>query len=127
LIYLLAKVILFNKKATFACGKDKKSDIIHQTSEISMFTVIGIMFAGIGIGYLLRQQSLPWIGKAITLLIWLLLFLLGIEVGHNEQIIRSLPTLGMEAFAIAIVCVLGSCLAAWGLWRYTHGRKEKAQ
>ena len=37
-----------------------------------MFTVIGIMFAGIGIGYLLRQQSLPWINKAITALIWLL-------------------------------------------------------
>ena len=54
-----------------------------------MFTVIGIMFAGIGIGYLLRQKSLSWINKAITALIWLLLFLLGIEVGHNEQIIRS--------------------------------------
>ena len=125
MIYLLAKVILFNKKATFACGKDKKSDIIHQTSEIYMFTVIGIMFAGIGIGYLLRQKSLPWIGKAITFLIWLLLFLLGIEVGHNEQIIRSLPTLGMEAFIIAIVCVLGSCLTAWGLWKYTNRRKEE--
>jgi uncharacterized membrane protein YbjE (DUF340 family) len=84
-----------------------------------MFTVIGIMFVGIGLGYLLRRQSLPWINKAITALIWLLLFLLGIEVGHNEQIIRSLPTLGVEAFAIAIVCVLGSCLAAWGLWTRT--------
>ena len=92
-----------------------------------MFTVIGIMFAGIGLGYLLRRQSLPWIGKAITLLIWLLLFLLGIEVGYNEQIIRSLPTLGLEAFTIAIVCVLGSCLAAWALWKYTHERKEEAQ
>ena len=92
-----------------------------------MFTVIGIMFAGIGLGYLLRRQSLLWIGKAITLLIWLLLFLLGIEVGHNEQIIRSLPTLGLEAFTIAIVCVLGSCLAAWALWKYTHERKEEAQ
>ena len=92
-----------------------------------MFTVIGIMFVGIALGYLLRCQSLPWINKAITALIWLLLFLLGIEVGHNEQIIRSLPTLGLEAFSIAIVCVLGSCLAAWALWKYTHGRKEEAQ
>ena len=89
-----------------------------------MFTVIGIMFAGIALGYLLRRESLPWINKAITALIWLLLFLLGIEVGHNEQIIRSLPTLGVEAFAIAFVCVLGSCLAAWGLWRYVNRRKE---
>ena len=90
-----------------------------------MFTVIGIMFVGIGIGYLLRQQSIPGIGKVITALIWLLLFLLGIEVGHNEQIIRSLPTLGVEAFAIATVCVLGSCSAAWGLWRYVNRRKEE--
>ena len=90
-----------------------------------MFIVIGIMFAGIGIGYLMRRQSLPWINQAITALIWLLLFLLGIEVGHNEQIIRSLLTLGVEAFAIAIVCVLGSCLAAWRLWKYVNRRKEE--
>ena len=90
-----------------------------------MFIVIGIMFAGIGIGYLMRRQSLPWINQAITALIWLLLLLLGIEVGHNEQIIRSLPTLGVEAFTIAIVCVLGSCLAAWGLWKYVNRRKEE--
>lgn len=89
-----------------------------------MFTVIGIMFIGIGLGYLLRRQSLSWINKAITALIWLLLFLLGIEVGHNEQIIRSLPTLGVEAFVIATVGVLGSCIAAWTLWKHVNSRKE---
>ena len=100
--------------------------ITHNSELITriMFTVIGIMFLGIGLGYILRRQSLSWINKAITGLIWLLLFLLGIEVGHNEQIIRSLPTLGMEAFVIALVCVSGSCLAAWGLWKYVNGRKE---
>ena len=89
-----------------------------------MFTVIGIMFAGIALGYLLRKQSLSWINRAIMALIWLLLFLLGIGVGKNEQIIRSLPTLGMEASIIAFVCVLGSCLTAWGLWKYTNRREE---
>lgn len=90
-----------------------------------MFTVIGIMFVGIGIGYLLRHQSLPWIQKAITFLIWLLLFLLGMEVGKNEQVIRSLPTLGLEALVIAVVCVLGSCIAAWMLWKRVNRRKEE--
>ena len=89
-----------------------------------MFTVIGIMFAGIALGYLLRKQSLSWINRTIMALIWLLLFLLGIEVGKNEQIIRSLSTLGMEASIIAFVCVLGSCLTAWGLWKYTNRREE---
>lgn len=89
-----------------------------------MFTVITIMFIGIGTGYLLRRQSLPWIQKAITLLIWLLLFLLGMEVGQNEQVIRSLPTLGLEALAIAVACALGSCIAAWMLWKRIKRKKE---
>ena len=90
-----------------------------------MFTVIGIMFVGIGLGYLMRHHSLPWINKAITTLIWILLFLLGIEVGHNEEILRGLPTLGMEAFSIAIVCVLGSCITAWALWKHINNKKEE--
>lgn len=112
--FFIIKIIPLHPKITH------NSELITQF----MFTVIGIMFLGIGLGYTLRRQSLSWINKAITGLIWLLLFLLGIEVGHNEQIIRSLPTLGMEAFVIALVCVLGSCLAAWGLWKYVNGRKE---
>ena len=122
MIFSDAKITFSSKSITFA---GNKSYIKHHTS--SMFTVIGIMFIGIGLGYLLRRQSLPWINKAITALIWLLLFLLGIEVGHNERIIRSLPTLGVEAFVIAIVCVLGSCVTAWGLWKYVNGRKEEVQ
>lgn len=99
---------------------------IHNSKLITqnLFTVIGIMFAGIGLGYLMRHRSMPHINKTITVLIWLLLFLLGIEVGHNEQIIRSLPTLGVEACIIAVACVTGSCIAAWGLWKHTGGRKE---
>ena len=119
MIFSDAKITFSSKSITFA---GNKSYIKHHTS--SMFTVIGIMFIGIGLGYLLRRQSLSWINKAITTLIWLLLFLLGIEVGHNEQIIRSLPTLGVEAFVIAIVGVLGSCIAAWALWKHVNGRKE---
>ena len=122
MIFSDAKITFSSKSITFA---GNKSYIKHHTS--SMFTVIGIMCIGIGLGYLLRRQSLPWISKAITALIWLLLFLLGIEVGQNERIIRSLPTLGVEAFVIAIVCVLGSCVAAWGLWKYVNGRKEEVQ
>lgn len=89
-----------------------------------MFTVIGIMFVGIGLGYLMHHRPMPHIGRAITVLIWLLLFLLGLEVGHNEQIILSLPTLGVEACIIAMACVTGSCIAAWGLWKYTGRKKE---
>lgn len=51
-----------------------------------MFIIIGIMLTGMLLGYLLRSKRLTWIHKVITLLIWLLLFLLGIDVGGNEAI-----------------------------------------
>ena len=64
-----------------------------------MFTVIGIMFAGIAAGYLLRKiEFLQKIGKPISYTILLLLFLLGISVGANKDIAVSythltLPTI----------------------------------
>ncbi|HJH65944.1 MAG TPA: lysine exporter LysO family protein [Bacteroides mediterraneensis] len=88
-----------------------------------MFTVIGVMFGGIAIGFLFRRQRLSWIGKVITVLIWVLLFLLGIEVGGNRRIVEGLATLGGEAFLIALTCVLGSCALAWALWYWLYRRK----
>lgn len=67
-----------------------------------MFTVIGVMLGGMLIGFLLRRQGFSWIGKVITLLIWALLFLLGIEVGGNRRIVEGLATLGVEAFVITL-------------------------
>ena len=75
-----------------------------------MFIIIGIMLTGMLLGYLLRNKRLSWIHKIITLLIWILLFLLGIDVGGNESIIK------------------GSTLCAWGLWYllYSKGKETKA-
>lgn len=90
-----------------------------------MFTVIGLMLGGILVGYLTRKQEINSIGRIITALIWILLFLLGIEVGGNQQIIEGLATLGLEALVITAAAILGSCLAAWGLWYFLYKRKEK--
>lgn len=94
-----------------------------------MFTIIGIMFTGMLAGYLLRSKRLTWINKIITALIWLLLFLLGIDVGANDSIIRGLYTLGTEALLLVLAAVAGSVLAAWGLWYllYTRFRGKEAQ
>ena len=92
-----------------------------------MFIVIGVMLGGMLIGFLLRRQEFSWIGKVITLLIWALLFLLGIEVGGNRRIVEGLATLGVEAFVITLACVLGSCILAWGLFIYRQSRTPAAE
>ena len=88
-----------------------------------MFTIIGLMLTGILLGYLLRKRDLKKIHQIITLLIWLLLFILGIEVGSNEQIIKGLYTIGLEAVILTLGGTLGSVIAAWALWRALYKRK----
>ena len=75
------------------------------------------------LGYLLRKRDLKKIHQLITLLIWLLLFILGIEVGSNEQIIKGLHTIGLEAVILTLGGTLGSVIAAWALWRALYKRK----
>ena len=70
-----------------------------------MFTVIGIMFCGIAVGYFFRKvELLQKIGKPISYTILLLLFLLGISVGANE---------------------LGSVLAAWGVYHFFFKERSR--
>lgn len=88
-----------------------------------MFTIIGLMLTGILLGYLLRKRDLKKIHQIITLLIWLLLFILGIEVGSNEQIIKGLHAIGLEAVILTLGGTLGSVIAAWALWRALYKRK----
>lgn len=93
-----------------------------------MYIIIGLMLTGMLLGFLLRKQKLSGIHKVITVLIWLLLFLLGIEVGGNQEIINGLHTIGLEAIVITVAAVLGSVTAAWGLWYvlYKKNRKEES-
>ena len=73
-----------------------------------MFVVISIMFGGIAVGYLLRRvELLQKIGKPISYTIFLLLFLLGITVGSNREIINNLSSLGGQALAISASATLG--------------------
>lgn len=105
-----------------------------------MFIVILFIFLGILSGVLCRKLSTgacisltdvvaQWQGRIVTWLIWLLLFLLGIEVGSNEMIVRSLPTLGVEALLLSTAATLGCCVLAWALWRVSKNNttQEKAK
>lgn len=90
-----------------------------------MLEIISIMFLGIGTGYILRKHPIPNSTRCIiNLLIWALLFLLGMEVGGNPKIISSVSTLGAEALIITLGSVSGSCLAASLLWRKINHTKE---
>ena len=82
-----------------------------------MFIILLCMFGGIISGYLLRKWKFTHINRIILTLVWLLLFMLGLELGLNDQVVTQFAQLGFEAFLIALFGTLGSVLAALFLWR----------
>ena len=91
-----------------------------------MLIIVAIMLCGIAVGYLLRNWDTRFISHVITALIWLLLFLLGIEVGSNPRIVMGMQTLGLEALLLTIGGAVGTTLCAWLLWIYVS-RKEASK
>ena len=91
-----------------------------------MLIIVAIMLCGIAVGYLLRNWDTRFISHVITALIWLLLFLLGIEVGSNPRIVNGIQTLGIEALLLTVGGALGTTLFSWLLWKYVS-RKEASK
>ena len=58
----------------------------------------------------------------ITVIIWLLLFLLGLEVGSDPTVVGGMATLGRTAFVIFACSVAGSICMSWLLWRCVRRR-----
>jgi uncharacterized membrane protein YbjE (DUF340 family) len=83
-----------------------------------VITIILFIAAGIFIGYRLRNKETGIVSRIVTGFIWLLLFLLGMEVGSNEKLVKGIYTFGLEALLLTISGVIGSILASWGLWHY---------
>lgn len=89
-----------------------------------MFVVILVMMSGVLAGRLLRRRRLDFLPRVVMFFIWVLLFLLGVEVGSNPKIIESLSAIGIEAVVIAFAGTLGSVVLACILWRYVDKRRK---
>ncbi|MDM8160092.1 LysO family transporter [Labilibaculum sp. K2S] len=77
--------------------------------------VLSIMILGIGIGLFIgnRPKIIKIIGILTSFSIFLLLFLLGIGVGTNKQILNNLHSIGIQALILTIGAVLGSLICAY--------------
>lgn len=91
-----------------------------------MLIVIGLMICGIVVGYCLRKRNLRFVSSFITIAIWALLFLLGIQVGSDRNIMDNLGLIGWEALILTLGAVLGSVVCAWLIYRFIFsGHSQK--
>ena len=88
-----------------------------------MLKVVAIMLTGMAVGFLLRKRRLRIVPHAVTVLIWLLLFFLGVEVGENPQVINGITSLGLEALWLSIAGMAGTVAFSWALWHWVSRKK----
>lgn len=87
-----------------------------------MLKIVAIMVGGILVGRIFRKHDLKFIPLLITVLIWALLFLLGVEVGNDKHIASGLSGLGAEALLLSLAGAGGSALLAAWLWHRIGGK-----
>ena len=83
------------------------------------------MLASLPSGRFRRGRGRSVVSLAITFLIWLLLFLLGIEVGADPRVVGSRGSLGVEAVLLAGFAVLGCAVLCRLLFRERKVESEK--
>lgn len=83
-----------------------------------MIIVISLMVCGIILGYAFKEKNLKFVQKFINYAIFLLLFLLGITIGANEDVMNNLDSIGLEALLITLAAIAGSVLCTWGVYRF---------
>lgn len=84
-----------------------------------MIPVLLIMTIGFILGYILQNKTkfILFSNKATTLIIYMLLFLLGIGVGLNKTIVSNIANIGLQAILITFGAVLGSLIFAYITYR----------
>ena len=87
-----------------------------------MLVIFAVIIGGIITGRLLSSWRLVFVSRMITVIIWLLLFLLGLEVGSDPTVVGGMATLGRSAFVIFACSVAGSICMSWLLWRCVRRR-----
>ena len=79
-----------------------------------MFRIVLLLFAGIGAGYLLRNWSfVARLERGVSLTVWALLFVFGVTIGSNRELIVNFGRFGWQAAVIACLGVAGSFTAVF--------------
>ena len=77
------------------------------------------------LGWRLRNRDLSFLSPTVTILVCILLFTMGIEIGTDQDALLQLKEMGWVALAVAVAAALGSIGVTW-LFFYLSDKKRKA-
>ena len=88
----------------------------------TMLAELGCIALGVPTGCLCRRQEkiVRVTDQSMTWLVWVLLFLLGMTVGYDTELMTRLDSLGVRATLICLCAMAGGQLGAWLLSHRIH-------
>ena len=92
-----------------------------------MIAILIVLSAGILLGLLIVKKPKLHLfnNHLLNWAIYLLLFLLGISVGTNREVIQNIGKIWYEAIAIGIFSIAGSVLLSAILFKFLFRQDEK--
>lgn len=89
-----------------------------------MLITLGLLIFGIIVGMFLRGHNGKWVSAIVMATVCILLFVMGIRVGLNEEIIGAIKSTGVIS-AILFVLGTGTCIVfTWLFTKYVIDRKK---
>ena len=94
------------------------------STTIGTLTSLAIYVALVAVGAVIgsrcgkRGVALPWLGKFQFVALMILIVTLGIKLGANDEVIASLGQIGLAAFVITVMAMLGSLIVVYLLRRF---------
>lgn len=87
---------------------------------MTVFIIVALMLLGVLGGYFLRptESVLRILGRAVSVILYLLLFTLGVSLGVQRELVAQLGRLGWQSLVFAFCATGVSVLCAWGLARH---------
>ena len=73
-----------------------------------MFEVIVPLIAGVAVGYFFRNRRRLNLGRLTFGAIVILIFSLGFSIGSNNELLQSLPSIGLDALVIVALAMFFS-------------------
>ena len=70
-----------------------------------MLLLVVPLAAGIVSGFVLRERKVVNLGRVTFGVILVLIFSLGFTIGSNNDLLASLPTVGLSAFVMAVLAI----------------------
>lgn len=88
-----------------------------------MLRIVFLLLVGMGTGYLCRNwKAVRKAEKAPQFIVPLLLFVFGVSIGANGELIANLGRYGWQAAVIACFGIAGSLLAGYVAGRLLYGK-----